>query len=257
MTIKLHTKPLITLLKLQPQLETADERTLSLYLPVRAEGFDAAHYDLLLNHLAAEYKGRLDEKQAKVLQSELARLRTHLKLVRPAGGPGIAAFSNESLGLQSLIRLPESVPPRIEVGRPLLEPLELMLRRLFPGAGRYPFHLIDLGAIGLFCGYGVVLTRGVEKARSIRWILVVYFFACVIAFAVPSELGANVERLRYAAPPVALLLASLRSWRPIWLVLPALALTISWNVTPLARSLAGGERDVAAEPVVHDPRPSL
>ena len=132
MTIKLHTKPLITLLKLQPQLETADERTLSLYLPVRAEGFDAAHYDLLLNHLAAEYKGRLDEKQAKVLQSELARLRTHLKLVRPAGGPGIAAFSNESLGLQSLIRLPESVPPRIEVGRPLLEPLELMLRRLPP-----------------------------------------------------------------------------------------------------------------------------
>ncbi|TMC93761.1 MAG: hypothetical protein E6J12_00530, partial [Chloroflexi bacterium] len=69
MTIKLNTKPLITLLKLQPQLETADERTLSLYLPMRAEGFDAAHYDLLLNHLAAEYKSRLDEKQAKVLQS--------------------------------------------------------------------------------------------------------------------------------------------------------------------------------------------
>ena len=130
---------------------------------------------------------------------------------------------------------------------------ELMLRRLFPGAGRYPFHLIDLGAIGLFCGYGVVLTRGVERARSIRWILVVYFFACVIAFAVPSELGANVERFRYAAPPVALLLASLRGWRPIWLVLPALALTISWNVTPLAKSLAGGERDVAAAPAYWSP----
>src|SRR5205814_7711573 len=102
-------------------------------------------------------------------------------------------------------------------------------------------------------GYGVVLTRGVEQARSIRWILVVYFFACVIAFAVPSDLGAKVERLRYAAPPVALLLASLRGWRPIWLVLPGLALAISWNVTPLANSLAGGERDVAAAPAYWSP----
>src|SRR5262249_3400403 len=68
------------------------------------------------------------------------------------------------------------------------------------------------------------------------------------AFAVPSELGANVERLRYAAIPVGLLLASLRGWRPLWFVLPAVALTISWNVTPLVKSFASGERDAAAPP---------
>ena len=61
MTIKLHVKGFSTLLKLEPQLQTTDERTLSLYLPVRAEGFDAAHYDLLLNHLAADHKTKLDE----------------------------------------------------------------------------------------------------------------------------------------------------------------------------------------------------
>ena len=123
---------------------------------------------------------------------------------------------------------------------------EVLLLRIFPAAGRYPFHAIDLAAIGLFCGYGVLLTRGVERANSVRWILVVYFVACAIVFAIPSELGSNVERLRYCAPPVALLLASLRRWRPIWLVLPALALTISWNATPLIRSITTGESDAAA-----------
>ena len=132
MTIKLHVKGFSTLLKLEPQLQTTDERTLSLYLPVRAEGFDAAHYDLMLNHLAAAHKTKLDEKQRKTMQAELTRLRTHLHLVRPAGCPAIAAFSNESLSLLSLIRLPETVDPRIEVGRPLLEPIELMLRKYPP-----------------------------------------------------------------------------------------------------------------------------
>ena len=37
MTWKLHVKSLNTLLKVEPQLQAADERTLSLYMPVRAE----------------------------------------------------------------------------------------------------------------------------------------------------------------------------------------------------------------------------
>jgi hypothetical protein len=129
MTIKLHVKGYSTLLKLEPQLEATDERTLSLYLPVRAEGFDATHYDLLLNHLAADYRRDLDEKPARVLDLELRRLRTHLHLVRPAGVPAIATFSNEPMSLLNLIRLPETVAARVEVGPPLLEPIELMLRK--------------------------------------------------------------------------------------------------------------------------------
>ena len=127
MTWKLHVKSLNTLLKIEPDLEKADERTLTVYLPIRAEGFDATHYDLLINHLVDPYLDRLDEDELAVLQSELARFRTHLNVVRPAGCPAIVAFANEPLNILRLIRLPESVEGRVEVGLPLLAPLELML----------------------------------------------------------------------------------------------------------------------------------
>jgi len=104
MTWKLHVKSLNTLLKLEPQLQSAGERTLSLYLPVRAEGFDAAHYDLLLNHVSSPYRDKLDEDQRPVFDSELMRLRTHLKLVRPAGCPAVVAFFNERNRLRSANR---------------------------------------------------------------------------------------------------------------------------------------------------------
>ena len=128
MTWKLHVQGLSTLLKLEPQLEKADERTLSVYLPIRAEGFDAARYDILLKHTATDYARDLDEKLRPLLDSELSRLHTHLNLVRPAGGPGLVAFSNQGVDLMTLIRLPETVEPRIEVGAILLAPLELLLK---------------------------------------------------------------------------------------------------------------------------------
>ena len=132
MTDKLHTKSFDTLLRLEPQLGAADDRTLSVYLPVRAGGFDADHYDLLLNRLAAEHRNKLTDDERDLMERELNRLRTHLKLMRPAGSPGVAAFSNEPARLLTLIRLPESVEPRLEIGPPLLEPLELAMRRFPP-----------------------------------------------------------------------------------------------------------------------------
>lgn len=132
MTWKLHVRSLNTLLKLEPQLKVADDHTLSLYLPVRAEGFDASHYDLLLNHVSGPYRDKLDEPQRRLFDSELGRLRTHLQLVRPAGCPAMVVFSNESSGLRTLIRLPESVEARVELGPPLLAPLELMLEHYPP-----------------------------------------------------------------------------------------------------------------------------
>ena len=132
MTWKLHVKSLDTLLKLEPQLNMADERTLSLYLPVRSEGFDAAHNDLLLNHLSKPYRDKLQDEQRPLFDAELLRLRTQLKLVRPAGCPGMVAFANEPLRLLSLIRLPVSVEARVELGLPLLAPLELILKQYPP-----------------------------------------------------------------------------------------------------------------------------
>lgn len=132
MTWKHHVKSLNTLLKLEPRLELADERSLSLYLPVRAEGFDARHYDLLLDHVSQPYRKKLEEEQLPVFDAELLRLRTHLNLLRPAGCPALVAFSNEPNRLLTLIRLPESVETRVELGPPLLTPVELMLKHYPP-----------------------------------------------------------------------------------------------------------------------------
>jgi len=124
--------------------------------------------------------------------------------------------------------------------------VELALYRVFPGGGSYPFHAIDLVPLGLFCGLGVLLARRVERAAVLQWIFLVYLGVSLVAFAVPSELGANVERLRYAALPIGLLVVSLRGWRPLRVVLPALALAVVWNLTPLAAAFVKVDGDPAA-----------
>ena len=52
---------------------------------------------------------------------------------------------------------------------------------------------------------GAALTWRVERARSLRWIFVVYLVACLACFFIPSAIGENVARLRYAAMPLAVL----------------------------------------------------
>ena len=53
--------------------------------------------------------------------------------------------------------------------------------------------------------------------------------------------GENIARLRYAAIPVAVLVLSLRDWRPRVPALVVFGLAISWNVTPLAASYVRSE----------------
>src|SRR2546429_541274 len=80
--------------------------------------------------------------------------------------------------------------------------IEVLLWRLFPG-GRYPFSPQELAAAATFCVLGAALTWRVERARPLRWMFVIYLAACVAAFLIPSALGENVARLRYAAGPLA------------------------------------------------------
>ena len=79
-------------------------------------------------------------------------------------------------------------------------------------------------------------------------VFVVYFVACTASFLIPSAVGENVARLRYAAVPVCVLLLSLRRWRPLPVCLGALALAVSWNVTPIAFQYLKGRADPAAKP---------
>ena len=105
------------------------------------------------------------------------------------------------------------VLPLATVG--LATAVELLLLRLFPTGGRFPFSLPEFAAACVFCGFGIVLTWRVRSASMLRWIYVAYLVACTAAFLVPSSLGENVARLRYAAIPIAILTLSLRRWRPL------------------------------------------
>jgi hypothetical protein len=81
----------------------------------------------------------------------------------------------------------------------------------------------------------------------LRWTFAVYLVACIAAFAVSSPVGENIARLRFAAAPICILTLSLRNWRPWPICAIALALAVSWNLTPLAASFAHGVEDPAAK----------
>jgi hypothetical protein len=126
--------------------------------------------------------------------------------------------------------------------------IELVLWRIFPDNGRYPFSGADLAASSAFSVLGAMLVWRIERARLLRIILLFYGLACVVAYLVPSALGSNITRLQFIAIPIAVLAASLRSWRPLPVCLLAVALAVSWNVKPLVRSASQGiENDAARQ----------
>jgi hypothetical protein len=126
--------------------------------------------------------------------------------------------------------------------------IEVLLWRAFPGGGRYPFSFAELVPALVFCGIGVILTWRVERARLLRPFFVVYAVACVVVFVVPSAIGENVARMRFAAIPVAVLALSLRGWRPLLWSAITLVLAVLWNMTPLAASYVKGGADTAGSP---------
>ena len=98
-------------------------------------------------------------------------------------------------------------------------------------------------AIMTFCVLGGLLTWRVDHARTIRWFFVAYAAASLVAFAVASPLGENIARVRFAALPIAVLVLSLRGWRPLPVAALVLVLAGSWNLSPHAWSYhALGER---------------
>jgi hypothetical protein len=138
--------------------------------------------------------------------------------------------------------LPANVVPVAAVGA--AGATELVLWRLFPAGGRYPFSLAEATAAVVFCLLGLVFTWRVERARVLEFVFAVYLVAVLAAYVVPSAVGENIARLRYAAIPLAVLVFSLRRWRPLPLGVAVLGIAIAWNVTPLAASYIHGESDV-------------
>jgi hypothetical protein len=122
---------------------------------------------------------------------------------------------------------------------------ELLTMRVFPTSDTYPFPLADLGATLTFTGLGLATTWRVEAARPLRAFFAIYGVVVVVAFVVPSTLGSNVDRVRYAALPLALLTSMLRHWRPKALVVPALVLAATWNLTPTLGAVTRTPQDAS------------
>ena len=124
--------------------------------------------------------------------------------------------------------------------------VEAIVWRVFPDGGRFMFSLHEAAAAVAFCAAGLLFTWRVKKARVLRFVFLVYLVAVVAAYIVPSQLGENVARLRYAALPLIVLVFSLRNWRPLPVGAAILALAVTWNVSPLIASYLHGQADVTA-----------
>jgi hypothetical protein len=188
---------------------------------------------------------------AGAVQAHRFRLFALLALATLAASP--LAF-----GLLALVLAAAFVETRrffLRAGVPLLSigAVGGMLWRLFPGNGAFPFALSELGAILLFCGLGIALTVRVQRARLLFMFFACYGFVSIACYLVPSDVGANIARVRFVAVPVAALALSLRRWRPRLPAVVALALAFAWNATPLLASFDRAGEDPSANAAYWQP----
>jgi hypothetical protein len=141
--------------------------------------------------------------------------------------------------------------PAVTVG--VLGATEIVLWRLFPSGGRFPFALDELGFALGYCASIVLLTWRIERARVLRFIFLAYAAACLGAFLVPSALGQNIDRFKFLAIPITVLVLSLRRWRPLAATVVLLPFAVWWNVSPLANSLKNGIADSANQQSYWEP----
>lgn len=124
--------PLIALFALAPKLRRASNRAVSVYLPARAEGYDARFYDIEFRDLLHRYRDRLSPKDRELMEYEMRRIRNQVAAVRPSGCPAFAGFGDEPRGVLELVKLRFETDERLEVGELLLAPIFRQLEQVQP-----------------------------------------------------------------------------------------------------------------------------
>jgi hypothetical protein len=124
--------------------------------------------------------------------------------------------------------------------------VDLAAWAVFHTGGRYPFGHRDFLDACVFSVAGVVLAWKIDALRGMRWLFVAYGAVCALAFLLPSELGANIVRVRLLAIPIGVLTVSLRRWRPLPICILALGATVWWNLTSLTGAYARSSQDPSA-----------
>jgi hypothetical protein len=166
-----------------------------------------------------------------------------LALLTLAASPVAFLLLVVMLGGVAVARRPALVPAATIAA---VASVEVVVWRLFPGGGRFPFSGTELVGALLFCGLGVVLTWRVD--RVLFAFFSVYLAVCVGAYLIPSSVGENAVRLRFAALPIYVLIFSLRGWRPRWAAVLGLAGAVAFNVSPLAASYVTSSSDKTEQP---------
>jgi hypothetical protein len=121
---------------------------------------------------------------------------------------------------------------------------EIVLRRLFPSQGLFPFTLADFVPGVAFAVLGLAVTARAPQARRLFGMFAVLLVAILVAFAIPTDLGSNVERLKYAAIPIALLAVAVAP-RRILLAVALVTVAGFWNISALAHNAARAGADPA------------
>src|SRR5260370_27988693 len=93
-----------------PNLRRASGRALSVYLPARAEGFDLRHYDIEVGQLRRRYTEQLDKDDREIMERELARLRQHLEVVKPAAFPAAPRLGDAPAAALERLKPPIATP---------------------------------------------------------------------------------------------------------------------------------------------------
>ena len=135
--------------------------------------------------------------------------------------------------------------------------VEVVLWRMFPDSGRFPFSALELTAAIAFCAVLLAMTWRVEDARVLRFFFAIYAAAIMTMYLVPSAIGENIARLRFAAVPLVVLVFSLRRWQPRVFSIAVLVLAVAWNVSPLAWSLVKNQLDTTASASTWSPAVSF
>ena len=120
---------------------------------------------------------------------------------------------------------------------------ELVVLRVFAAGGTLAFPWSEAVEAIAFCLGGCALTLRAEDAAPLRRFLGLYLVVVLVVWAIPSGLGHDVARVRLLALPLVLLLAALRRWRPLPLVVAALVLAGVWNIQPLASQWTASSAD--------------
>ncbi len=109
---------------------------------------------------------------------------------------------------------------------------EALTMRMFSSAGLYPFPLSNFAEVtgfGILC---LVLCRGVRELRLLADAAIALLVVTFVVFVVPSPVGANLSRIRFAAIVAVVLIATVRHWRPRALCAAGLAATVVWVASP-------------------------